>query len=132
MKLIKVNSSVLSLSTSHGLKRPAVGSDQGYFEACNLHGFDKNLLVIATKDLSVSIFESDTGNMLSIGMVHPKKRSLPDLSLLKETMINGFAYSTPEPNSFPDTVICSSLDGEHLLVNGDEEIFAVSEVLLIG
>lgn len=45
------------------------------FEPCILHGFEKNVLAIATKDSSVLALDSDTGNTLSTSMIHPKKPS---------------------------------------------------------
>ena len=46
-----------------------------HFQTCNLHGFEKNVLAIATKDCSVFALDSDTGNKLSTNMVQPKKPS---------------------------------------------------------
>lgn len=43
-------------------------------------------------------------------------RSLPELSLLKETSVRGFSYSPPKVNSLPESTICSSKDGELLVV----------------
>ena len=45
------------------------------FETCSLHGFEKNIIVVTTKDSSVLAVESDTGNTLGSGLVCPKKRS---------------------------------------------------------
>lgn len=45
------------------------------FESCNLQGFEKNVLTIATKDSSIMALDSETGNTLSASMVHPKKPS---------------------------------------------------------
>ncbi|KAK9285876.1 hypothetical protein L1049_025077 [Liquidambar formosana] len=261
VKLIKVNGAVLSINVSRGSRHLAVGSDQGYvslidiegstvlyqkriaselcvgiisvqFETCSLHGFEKNVLAVATKDSSVLALDSDTGNTLSTSMVQPKKpskalfmqildgqdtlgkgsnisevlelskgnsvgdglpkqllllicsekaayvyslihvvqgvkkvhykkkfhsssccwastffspsdvglillftsgkieiRSLPDLSLVKETSIRGFTFSTLKQNSISDSSICSSGDGELIMVNGDQEIFFLSVLL---
>lgn len=261
VKVIKVNGAILSLNISQTSRHLAVGSDQGYitlldiegptklyekhiaseictgiislqFETCNFHGFEKNILVVATKDSSVLALDNDNGNTLSTNAVHPKKpfralflqvldgqdtlargtnasngtelgkanptengmpkqllallcsekaayvyslnhvvqgvkkvlykkkfhsstcclastfysgsdvglillftngkleiRSLPELSLLKETSIRGFAYSTPKPKSISETLICSSWDGELVMVNGDQEIFFASTLL---
>ncbi|KAJ6305198.1 hypothetical protein OIU78_020689 [Salix suchowensis] len=102
VKLLKVNGSVLSINISPSLVHLAVGSDQGYvsvfdiegptllyqehiaseistgiislqFDTCFLHGFEKNILVVATKDSSVMALDADTGKMLSSSSVHPKK-----------------------------------------------------------
>ncbi|KAK2657637.1 hypothetical protein Ddye_010689 [Dipteronia dyeriana] len=252
VKVIKVNGAILSLNVSHTLRHLAVGSDQGYitlidiegptvlyekhiaseicsgiismqFETCNLHGFEKNVLVVATKDSSVLALDSDNGNTLSANTIHPKKpsralfmqvldgqdalaarganpaensmlkqssavllcmekaayvyslnhvvqgvkkvlykkkfhsssccfastfyngsdvglillftngkmeiRSLPELSLLKETSIRGFTYATPKPKSLSESLICASWDGELVTVNGDQEIFFASILL---
>ncbi|XP_050228000.1 uncharacterized protein LOC126677432 isoform X2 [Mercurialis annua] len=104
VKLMKVNGSVLSMNISHNSGHLAVGTDQGHvslidmngptllyqqyiaselstgiislqFETCNLHGFEKNVLVVATKDSSVLAIDVDTGNLLSTNSVHPKKPS---------------------------------------------------------
>ncbi|KAI3794329.1 hypothetical protein L1987_36958 [Smallanthus sonchifolius] len=104
VKLVKVNGAVLSVITSHDTKHIAVGSDQGYvsvidiagpsllyerriaselstavislqFGMCSLHGFEKSVLVVATKDSSAWALESETGNILNTAAVHPKKPS---------------------------------------------------------
>ncbi|CAN6541397.1 unnamed protein product [Malus baccata var. baccata] len=255
VKLFKVNGSVVSVNINHSTGHLAVGSSKGYvsvidiegptllyqkqiaseistgivslhFQTCSFHGFDKNILAVATEDSSVLALDSDNGNTLSTSLVHPKKptralfmqlldahdtlvnrsnilngldlikgsstvddttqkqfllllcsekaayiysfthimqgvkkviykkkfqssccwastfqnsndlglillftsgkieiRSLPDLSFIKETSIRGFTYSTPKPNSFSDSSICSSCEGELVMVNGDQEIF---------
>ncbi|XP_070024076.1 uncharacterized protein [Nicotiana sylvestris] len=255
VKLVKVNGAVLSIS-SQDSKYFAVGSDQGYvvlidsdsktilyqthiaseicagvismqFNTCSLHGFDKNILVVATKDSSVLALETETGNILSPSMVHPKKpsralfmqildgqelsgrglsisdgidmikgnsdnsaskqpvvllcsekavyvysllhivqgikkvyykkkfhssvccwastfdtpeaglmllfsngkieiRSLPELSLLKETSVRGLILSPPKANSIADHSICASKNGELIVVDRDQEMFFVS------
>ncbi|KAF1874946.1 hypothetical protein Lal_00007562 [Lupinus albus] len=53
-------------------------------------------------------------------------RSLPELSLIAETSIRGFTYSPPKLKSFSDSQICCSSRGDLVLLNGDQEIFAVS------
>ncbi|CAH9105937.1 unnamed protein product [Cuscuta europaea] len=239
LKLLKVNGAVLSISVSPNSKSFCVGSNQGYvshfdleslsvlyerqipselctgiissqFDTCNLHGFEKNVLVLATRDSSVVALDGETGNILSHSMVHPKKpsralfmqilgsssmsgsmdsnasrvplvllcsekavyvyslvhavqgvkrvqykkkfhsssccwastfespqagvilifsngkveiRSLPELSLLKETSIRGLTVSTSKANSISDTSICSSRTGELILVDKDQEMF---------
>ncbi|KAL7231198.1 hypothetical protein ACSBR2_009461 [Camellia fascicularis] len=261
LKLMKVNGAVLSIDIHSSSRHLAVGSDQGYvslidmegptllyqkhiaselctgiislqFETCSIHGFEKNILVVATKDSSVLAVESDTGNTLSSALVHPKKpsralfmqildgqdasgrglnkleaqdlskgnsiddaipkqlsvllcsekatyvyslvhvvqgikkvlykkkfnsssccwastfytpdaaglillfsngkleiRSLPELSLLKETSIRGLSLSTPKLNSVSENAVCCSWDGELIIVNGDQEMFVVSVLL---
>ncbi|KAF3440877.1 hypothetical protein FNV43_RR19163 [Rhamnella rubrinervis] len=257
IKLIKINGSVLCMNISHNSRNLAVGSDQGYvsvidiegltllyqkhfaselctgiislkFQTCILHGFEKNVIAVATKDSSVLAIDSDTGNILSTSTVHPKKpsralfmhvldgqdmsnrganplnsidsskgnhtedsmpkqlllllcsekaayiysfmhvmqgvkkviykkkfqfsccwastfssssdvglillftngrieiRSLPELSLLKETSVRGFTYSTSKPNSLSNSSVCSSSEGDIVMVNGDQEVYVVS------
>ncbi|KAK3023413.1 hypothetical protein RJ639_042801, partial [Escallonia herrerae] len=258
LKVLKVNGAVLSIKASYSSKHLAVGSDQGYvslidmegptllyekhiaselssavialqFETCSFHGFEKNVILVATKDSSVLALESDTGNMLSSCMVHPKKpskalfmqildtsgggpktgaglesskgnpvddgipkqlllllcsekavylyslthvvqgvkkvyckkkfhssyccwastfdtpsdsglillfssgkieiRSLPELSLLRETSIGGLIFSSSKVNGISDKSICSSRDGEIIVVNGDQEACIISVLL---
>ncbi|XP_010266194.1 PREDICTED: uncharacterized protein LOC104603774 isoform X2 [Nelumbo nucifera] len=112
VKLIKINRAVLSINTDCSSRYLAVGSDQGYislidmegltvlfqkhiasefsndvisleFNACRFHGFEKNVLFVATKDSSVLALESDSGNTLSTSMVHPKK---PSRALFMKTL----------------------------------------------
>ncbi|MED6220148.1 hypothetical protein PIB30_117537 [Stylosanthes scabra] len=53
-------------------------------------------------------------------------RSLPELSLIEDTSIRGFTYSTPKLKSFSDSQICCSSSGDIVVVNSDQEIFVVS------
>lgn len=258
VKLVKVDGSITAINISPRSNHLAVGSDRGdvsvfdiegsnliyqkriaseistgiislQFKSCNLQGFAKNVLTIATKDSSILALNDETGNTLSASMVRPKKpsralfmqilygqdastrgsgisndvelgkgsnptmdsvlkqslvllcsekaayiysfvhavqgikkvlykkkfhstccwastfysttdvglllvfctgkieiRSLPELSLLKETSVRGFKYSPPNVNSLPESIICSSKDGDLLVVNSDQEIFIVS------
>ncbi|KAG8383717.1 hypothetical protein BUALT_Bualt04G0042900 [Buddleja alternifolia] len=104
IKVVKVNGAVLSITPTENIKQLAVGSDQGYvslidpegptvlyqihiasefstgiisthFETCSFHGFEKNVLIVATKDSSLFTLERDTGNTLSSGIVRPSKPS---------------------------------------------------------
>lgn len=43
-------------------------------------------------------------------------RSLPELSLIKETSIRGFTNSTLKPNSLSNISICTSREGELVMV----------------
>ncbi|CAJ2635925.1 unnamed protein product [Trifolium pratense] len=258
VKIVKINGSITTVNIDHSSTRLAVGSDQGHvsvfnmdgptlsyqkhiaseiasgitslqFLTCSLHGFDKNILAVGTKDSSVLALDNETGNMMSTGTVQPKKpskalfvqvfdgqveqltgsvtkdgfdsregnnienattkqlyillcsekalyvyslvhaiqgvkkvlhkkkfhsssccwastfyspsgvglvllftdgkvelRSFPELSLIVETSIRGFNYSPSKSKSFSDWQICSSSKGDIVLVNGDQEIFAVS------
>lgn len=49
------------------------GNISMHFESCSFHGFDKNVIIVATKDSSVVTLERDTGNTLSSGVVGPSK-----------------------------------------------------------
>ncbi|OVA00628.1 WD40 repeat [Macleaya cordata] len=251
VKLIKVNGAVLSFNVNHCSGHLAVGSDQGYvsvidmegptilsqkqftselctgvismqFETCSFHGFEKNVLLVAAKDSSIVVLDSDTGSTLSANAVGPKKpyktlfmqilgnygsqlsllvmalyadvsddlvllcnekavyvyslihvvqgikkvlykkkfhgtsccwastiynhnsdialvllfasgkieiRSLPELSLLKETSIRGLTLSNSKLNSSSDGSICASSGADLVLVKGDQEVFFVSLLL---
>ncbi|KAK3410574.1 uncharacterized protein LOC104422838 isoform X1 [Eucalyptus grandis] len=244
VKALKVNGVVLSLNMSCSSRHLVVGSDQGYVAlidvegphvqftkqissdistgiisvqlgTCALHGFQKNILVMSTRDSSVVALDSDTGTILSNSMVHPKKpsralfleilelntedmvedsifkqgllllcsekavyvyslphvvqgvkkviykkkfhsssccwgstfytpnaglmllftcgkieiRSLPELSLIRETYVRGLAGPTSKGSTINDNLICSSSDGQLLMVNKDQEIFLFSVLL---
>ncbi|RZC45750.1 hypothetical protein C5167_038688 [Papaver somniferum] len=104
VKVIKVNGAVLSINLKQDSSHVAVGSDQGYisiigmegptllsqkqftselctgvissqFETCSFHGFENNVLLVATKDSSIVALDSDNGNTLSANTVHPNKPS---------------------------------------------------------
>ncbi|XP_010548213.1 PREDICTED: uncharacterized protein LOC104819720 isoform X3 [Tarenaya hassleriana] len=248
VKHIKLNGSVTCLQKSQTSRHLVVGSDQGHvslvdveeltvlyqkhigsdispgiislqFQTCSLQGFEKNVLVVATMDSSVSALDVGMGNMVGANVIKPKKpfkalfmqildkrdvspangsdtveditpkqasvllcsekavyiyslshvvqgvkkvlhkkkfgsssccfastfsgasgvgltlvladgtveiRSLPELSLLKQTSIRGFTYSSPKPNSLPETVISASWDGDLVMVNGDQELVVTS------
>lgn len=247
VKFIKVNGSVLSFDISSCSKYLAVGSEQGHisvidkegssilyqkqigtelsadvislkFETSNIHGFEKNILVIATRDSSVLALDADSGNTLSSSTVHPKKpsralymqtleasrgssteepaqkqqlllcsekavyiyslphivqgvkkvcyklkfnsssccwasmmcntsgtglvlvfscgiieiRSLPELSLVKKTTLRSFTCSPLKPNALPDYFICSSVDGEVIMMQSDQEVAVASMLLSNG
>ncbi|KAL0350264.1 UNVERIFIED_CONTAM: hypothetical protein Sradi_4175600 [Sesamum radiatum] len=235
IKVVKVNGAVLSINTTETLKQLAVGSDQGYvslidpegpsvlyqthiaselctgiismhFETCSFHGFEKNVMIVATKDSSVLALERDTGNILSSGrgstvpdgmdinninsdnslpkqsfllqcsekavyvysllhlvqgvkkVLYKKKfnsscywastfgspdvgvillfasgkveiRSVPELSLVKESSIRAITFSNFRPFSVSDVIVSSSDDGELIIVNGDLELLFVSTLL---
>ncbi|KAJ1413328.1 WD40/YVTN repeat-like-containing domain superfamily [Sesbania bispinosa] len=104
VKLVKINGAILSMNIDHSSMHLAVGSDQGHvsvfnmdgptllyqkhiaseisagiislqFLTCSLHGFEKNILAVGTKDSSVLALDNETGNTLTVGTVHPKKPS---------------------------------------------------------
>ncbi|KAI7738388.1 hypothetical protein M8C21_008451, partial [Ambrosia artemisiifolia] len=136
VKLVKVNGAVLSLITSHDTKHIAVGSEQGYvsvidmtgptllyekhiaselstavislqFGMCSLHGFEKSVLVAATKDSSAWALESETGNILNTAAVHPKKPSKAlFIQLLDEHGTSGRGSNVSKGgNSFDDGIV---------------------------
>ncbi|XP_021867534.2 uncharacterized protein [Spinacia oleracea] len=247
VKFIKVNESVLSFHLYNSLKYLAVGSEHGYisvidiegssilyqkkigtelssdvlslkFESSELCGFEKNILIIATRDSSLLALDADTGNTLSSSAVHPKKRSktlfmqileasrgssteeaaqkqqvllcsekavyiyslphivqgvkkviykkkfhstsccwastvcstsstglvllfscgkieirsLPELSLVKESTLRSFICSPLKTNTLPEYSICSSADGEVIMVKSDQEVAVASMLLQNG
>ncbi|TKY70241.1 Syntaxin-binding protein 5 [Spatholobus suberectus] len=104
MKLVKTSGAVICMNIDHSSRHLAVGSDQGnvsvinidgpsllyrkhiaseistsivslQFKTCSLHGFEKNILAVGTKDSSVLALDGETGNSLGIGTIHPKKPS---------------------------------------------------------
>lgn len=136
VKLVKVNGAVLSIICSHDIKHIAVGSDQGYvsvidiagptllyerritselstavislqFGMCSLHGFEKSVLVAATKDSSAWALESETGNILNTAAVHPKKPSKALLiHMLDEQWTSGRgSIGSKGGNSFDDGIV---------------------------
>ncbi|KAL1536891.1 hypothetical protein AAHA92_29467 [Salvia divinorum] len=255
VKVVKVNGAILSITTTENLKQLAIGSDQGYvylidpdgpvvlyekhiasefctgnislhFETCSFHGFEKDAIIVATKDSSIFTLEKDTGNTLSSDVVRPNKpskalftrvldcsyrgssaadaigvnnissdnstpkqtflllcteksvyafslshlvqgvkkvmykkkfsspcysastfgspdvglillftsgkieiRSLPELSLVKQSSVRALTFSTFRPLSVSDIVVSSSLDGELIIINGDQELLFVSTLL---
>ncbi|PIA46731.1 hypothetical protein AQUCO_01500343v1 [Aquilegia coerulea] len=56
-------------------------------------------------------------------------RSLPELTLLKEISVRGLTIQNSKSDSYSDNALCSSSDGELILVNGDQEVFFVSLLL---
>lgn len=99
---------------------PAVISLQ--FATCSIHGFEKNVLAVATKDSSVLAVEIDTGSTLSLAMVHPKK---PSKALLMQVLgINihflDLYYTTSDLNwsynlEWGSTFYCGSLGRTYLM-----------------
>ncbi|KAJ1403849.1 WD40/YVTN repeat-like-containing domain superfamily [Sesbania bispinosa] len=75
VKLVKTIGAVICMNIDHNSRHLAVGSDQGNFITCSLHGFEKNILAVGTKDSSVLALDSETGNTLSTGAIQPKKPS---------------------------------------------------------
>ncbi|KAL8151854.1 hypothetical protein V2J09_021662 [Rumex salicifolius] len=247
VKQVKVNHPVLSINFNGSSRQVAVGSEQGYvslidveeatllwqkqipselspgvisllFGSSNLQGFEKNLMVVTTKDSSFLALERDTGNVINNTSVHPKKpsralfseildgqglslssskgaaaesdtskqlfvlcaekaiyvyslkhavqgikkvhnkvkfqnasccwassfsspsssglmllfscgrieiRSLPELLLVKEITLRSFIQS-PLKNSYSETTVCASIDGELLVARSDQEVTIVS------
>ncbi|PIN17225.1 hypothetical protein CDL12_10104 [Handroanthus impetiginosus] len=249
LKVVKVNGAVISINTTENLKQLAIGTDQGFvflvdpeglnvlyqkhiasefstgiismhFETCSFHGFEKNVMIVTTKDSSILTLERDTGNTLNSGVVRPNKpsralftrilngmesgtdinninsdnsapkqsylllcsekatytyslshlvqgvkkvlykkkynlscywastvgcpdaglillftsgrieiRSLPELSLVKESSLRALTFSNFRPFSVSDITVSSSHDGEIIIVNGDQEVLFVSTLL---
>ncbi|XP_022631545.1 uncharacterized protein LOC106776697 [Vigna radiata var. radiata] len=104
MKLVKTSGAVICMNIDHNSRHLAVGSDQGnvsvinidepsllyrknisseisssivslQFKTCSLRGFDKNILLVGTKDSSVLALDSETGNPFNTEAIHPKKPS---------------------------------------------------------
>ncbi|KAK7379694.1 hypothetical protein VNO78_34383 [Psophocarpus tetragonolobus] len=104
VKRVKSSGAILLLSIDPSSMHLAVGSDQGHvsvfnidgptllyqkhiaseisagiislqFLTCSLHGFEKNILAVGTKDSSVLALDKETGNTLSTGTIRPKKPS---------------------------------------------------------
>ncbi|XP_052725899.1 uncharacterized protein LOC108335436 isoform X2 [Vigna angularis] len=104
MKLVKTSGAVICMNIDHNSRHLAVGSDQGnvsviniddpsllyrknisseisssivslQFKACSLRGFEKNILLVGTKDSSVLALDSETGNPFNTEAIHPKKPS---------------------------------------------------------
>ncbi|XP_071735341.1 uncharacterized protein [Rutidosis leptorrhynchoides] len=136
VKLLKVNGAVHSIISSHDCKHISVGSDQGYvsvidvavstllyekhimselstavislqFGMCSLHGFEKSILVAATKDSSAWALESETGSILTTAPVHPKKPSKALLiHMLDEQRTSGRgSIGSRGANSFDDGIV---------------------------
>ncbi|KAI8549545.1 hypothetical protein RHMOL_Rhmol06G0032800 [Rhododendron molle] len=63
------------LYQKHFARELCTGVISMQFETCSFHGFEKNVIVVATKDSSVLAIESDTGNTLGSGLVGPTKPS---------------------------------------------------------
>ncbi|CAI9264769.1 unnamed protein product [Lactuca saligna] len=135
VKLVKVNGAVVSITTSHDSKHIAVsvidigGATVLYerriaseistavislqFGMCSLHGFEKSVLMAATKDSSAWALECETGNILNNGSVHPKKPSKALLiQMLDEQGTAGRGSNASKGiigNSFDDGVVKESL-----------------------
>ncbi|KDP43769.1 hypothetical protein JCGZ_22396 [Jatropha curcas] len=118
------------------------------FQTCSLHGFEKNVLVVATKDSSVLAVDVDTGNLLSTSTVHPKKPSKAFFMQILDgqDMLAGGSNASNVPDlrgNYPaedstkqsSVLICSEkavyvYSLSHVLqVNGDQEMFIVSILL---
>ncbi|XP_024641061.1 uncharacterized protein [Medicago truncatula] len=106
VKLVKTIGAVICMNIDHSTRHLGVGSDQGnvsvinidgpsllyqkhiaseisvgiiylQFITCSVYGFAKNILVVGTKDSSVLVLDSETGNTLTTGTgaVRPKNPS---------------------------------------------------------
>ncbi|KAK8471598.1 hypothetical protein PHAVU_003G270100 [Phaseolus vulgaris] len=104
VKHVKSTGAILSMNIDPSSMHLAVGSDQGHvsvfnldgptllyqkhitseisagiislqFLTCSLHGFEKNILAVGTKDSSVMALDKENGNTLGTGTISPKKPS---------------------------------------------------------
>ncbi|KAK4752842.1 hypothetical protein SAY87_021640 [Trapa incisa] len=120
IKVLKLNGAILSINLSKSTGHIAVGSDQGQvslidiegpavlctesigrgmssgvisiqFASCSLHGFEKNIVVVATRDSSVLGMDSDIMKTLTTGTVHPR---MPSKALLMEVLVDGCTISS--------------------------------------
>ncbi|XP_040365174.1 uncharacterized protein LOC112172759 [Rosa chinensis] len=73
-----------------------------------------------------TFYTSDVGLILVFTTRKIEIRSNHDLSLIKETSIRAFTFSTSKLNSHAGNSICSSSEGELVMVNSDQEIFLFS------
>lgn len=65
-----------------------------HFETCSFHGFEKNAVIVATKDSSVVTLERDTGTTLSTGVVGPSKPAKALLTrVLGEPRLSIYTYA---------------------------------------
>lgn len=69
---------------------------------------------------------SEVGLVLVFATGKVEIRSLPDLSLLKETSIRGFPNENLRSSTNLSKIICASPEGELVMVNGDQEIIFFS------
>ncbi|PWA79417.1 hypothetical protein CTI12_AA200760 [Artemisia annua] len=76
-------------------------------ESKSLHGFEKSVLVAATKDSSAWALESETGNILNTSPVHPKQPSKALLiHMLDEQGTSGRGSNASKGgNSFDDGIV---------------------------
>jgi len=65
--------------------------------------------------------------LFSCGKIEIK--SQPELSLVKETALKAFMHSPSKPNSFPNSFIWSSVNGQVIMARGDREIVVASVLL---
>ncbi|XP_047178116.1 uncharacterized protein LOC124845114 [Vigna umbellata] len=104
VKHVKSTGAIISMNIDPSSMHLAVGSDQGHvsvfnidgptllyqkhiaseisagiislqFLTCSLHGFEKNILAVGTKDSSVMALDKENGNTLGTGTICPKKPS---------------------------------------------------------
>ncbi|KAL6543445.1 hypothetical protein OROHE_010067 [Orobanche hederae] len=162
IKAVKVNGAVQYISTTDNLKQLAVGSDQGYvslidpegpnvlyqkhiasefctgvismhFQTCRFHGFDKNVIIVATKDSSIITLERDTGNMLSSSVVRPNK---PSVALFTR-ILDGHGTSS-RISSLPDGMVINDTSSDNwtpkesfVLLCSEKAVYAYSLSQLI-
>lgn len=88
VSLIDLEGSTL-LYERHFASELSAGIISLQFETCSLHGFDKNVVIVATKDSSVTALETETGNLLNVNAIQPKK---PSRALFMQICGNSFSF----------------------------------------
>ncbi|XP_039134048.1 LOW QUALITY PROTEIN: uncharacterized protein LOC120271389 [Dioscorea cayenensis subsp. rotundata] len=134
---IKLDGAIQSISLNSDTKHLAIGTSKGYvfmidmngttilyqkqfscqaymginslqFEKYNQNIYQKNALVVGMEDSSVLILDEDTGNVLSPGVIHPKK---PSKALLMHILDHGDLGKDQPANdpmsNEPLIVVCS-------------------------
>ncbi|KAF8011189.1 hypothetical protein BT93_J1724 [Corymbia citriodora subsp. variegata] len=76
-----------------------------------------------------TFYTPNAGLMLLFTCGKIEIRSLPELSLIRETYVRGLAGPTSKGSTINDNLICCSSDGQLLMVNKDQEIFLFSVLL---
>ncbi|KAI4325770.1 hypothetical protein MLD38_031138 [Melastoma candidum] len=74
-------------------------------------------------------YSPDAGLILLFTDGRIQIRSLPELTLIRETEIRGYPITPTELNPSPDGSICSSHDGQVVMVNKDQDIMVFAIML---
>ena len=73
-------------------------------------------LITALKVLGFKITALEGSTAVDDSLSFQNHRSLPELLLVKETTLRSFIHSPIKPNSYSETSVCASPDGERLVV----------------